>query len=39
MHVALPVSSHFVVNTNLELLILLLLPPECWDYHTQPLGH
>jgi transposase len=25
-------GSHFVTQAGLELSILLLLPPKCWDY-------
>jgi hypothetical protein len=25
-------GSHYVAKTGLELMILLPLPPECWDY-------
>jgi hypothetical protein len=30
--------SSYVARTGLELTILLLQPPECWDYRHAPLG-
>jgi hypothetical protein len=28
--------SHYVVQTDLKLVIFLLLPPECWNYRHVP---
>jgi hypothetical protein len=29
-------QSHYVAQVGLELTIVLLLPPKCWDYECAP---
>jgi hypothetical protein len=29
-------GSHYVAQADLELMILLLQPSECWDYRCEP---
>ena len=37
-HVSRLAATHHVVEGDLELLIFLLPPPECWDYRQAPPG-
>jgi hypothetical protein len=37
LFVCFETGSHYIAQAGLELTILLLLPPQCWDYRLVPL--